>query len=83
MWEYRTFEYIATTYEGYSGWEHKYDVPRHYVIHKILRLGKTGSILEVIAEHEALINTKLSKQIAKNFQIIVDAVNKEQECLTQ
>ncbi len=69
MWKYITTERIETEYESYNGWIHKYDVPRHYVIHKIMN-GK-----EIVVEATELINTKRNKQVAKNFQTIVDAVN--------
>ena len=69
MWKYITTERIETEYESYNGWTHKYDVPRHYVIHKIMN-GK-----EIVVEATELINTKRNKQVAKNFQTIVDAVN--------
>lgn len=74
-WTYTTTEYTVTEYESYKGYNHKYDTPRHYINHRIVRLGKTGKSVETIVEMTAQVNTKLSKQIAKNFTTIVDAVN--------
>lgn len=52
MWRYVTTERIDTEYESYNGWTHKYDVPRHYIIHRIMN-GK-----EIVVEAMELINTK-------------------------
>lgn len=71
MWEYKTVEHIETEYESYNGWTHKYDIPRKFVNHRIMN-GK-----EVVIEMTALVNTKLNKQITKNFITIVEAVNKQ------
>jgi hypothetical protein len=69
MWKYTTSERIETEYESFNGWTHKYDMPRHYIIHRIM------NNKEIVVETAELINTKRSKQVAKNFQTIVDAVN--------
>lgn len=74
-WTYTTTEYTVTEYESYNGYSHKYDTPRHYITHRIVRLGKNENTLETIVEMTAQVNTKLSKQIAKNFTTIVNAVN--------
>ena len=77
MWKYITKEFSVTEYEGYNGYMHKYEQPKHYIRHRIVRLGKTGNILETIVDISLLDGTRESIRTTKNFQTIVDAVNGE------
>lgn len=69
MWEYLTTTKTVSEYESFKGYNHKFDTPRVYLVHKIID-GK-----ETIIEATELINTKQNKKTAKNFQAIVDAMN--------
>ena len=44
--------------------------------HKIVRLGKTGKLLEVILEYECETGTPLDKKLEDNYHLITQAVNR-------
>lgn len=70
-WEYRKTSRVETEYESYSGYTHKYEKPREFIIHQIITKGK-----KIITEASFFASSPENKTTEENYQLIVQAVNR-------